>query len=138
MRSKVLLDTDILSALMKKHALVTARAKTYLFAHHRLTFSIITRYEVLRGLKAKHATTQLAKFEQLCQASEILPLTDAMIVRAADVYADLKQRGALIHDADILVAATAIIHGLALITNNEAHFKRIQDLHIENWTKTEG
>jgi len=135
MRSKVLLDTDTLSLLMKKHDIVTVYAKTYLFEHHRLTFSIITRYEVLRGLKAKQATTQLAKFDQLCRVSEILPLSDAVIVRAADVYTDLKQRGALIHDADILIAATAIIQGIALVTNNEAHFKRIQNVRIENWTK---
>ena len=135
MRLKVLLDTDTLSALMKKHDLATAQAKAYLTAHHQLTFSIITRYEILRGLKAKQATTQLAKFDQLCRVSEILPLTDAIIVRAADVYADLKQRGALIHDADILIAATAITHGMTLATNNEAHFKRIQNLHIENWIK---
>jgi len=135
MRSKVLLYTDTLSLLMKKHDIVTVYAKTYLFEHHRLTFSIITRYEVLRGLKAKQATTQLAKFDQLCRVSEILPLTDAVIVRAADVYADLKQRRALIHDADILIAATAITQGIALVTNNEAHFKRIQNVRIENWTK---
>lgn len=135
MRSKVLLDTDTLSALMKKHDLAIAHAKTYLFEHHRLTFSMITRYEVLRGLKAKQATTQLAKFDQLCRVSEILPLTDAIIVRAADVYADLKQRGALIHDADILIAATAMIHGMTLVTNNEAHFTRIQNVRIENWIK---
>ena len=141
MRPKALLDSDTLSAIMKKHAIATARAKTYLFAQHRLTFSIITRYEILRGLKAKHATTQLAQFEQLCQVSEILPLNDAMIVRAADVYADLKQRGTLIHDADILIAATAMIQGFALVTNNEAHFSRISGLQIENWinaTATQG
>jgi predicted nucleic acid-binding protein len=39
----------------------------------------------------------------------------------------------LISDADILIAATAITHGLAVVTNNEAHFRRIQSLPIENW-----
>ncbi len=136
MQSKALLDTDTLSLIIKKHEISTAKAKVYLSIHHRFTFSIITRYEILRGLKAKHATTQLAKFEKLCQFSEVLPLIDDIVVRAADVYADLKQRGELIHDADILIAAAALVHGLVLVTNNERHFKRMTDLRIENWAKT--
>lgn len=38
-----LLDTDILSAVMRKHPLVTARAHTYLARHGSFTLSIITR-----------------------------------------------------------------------------------------------
>lgn len=50
-----LLDTDILSAVMRQHPLALARARAYLAVHQRLTFSIITRYEILRGLHAKNA-----------------------------------------------------------------------------------
>jgi tRNA(fMet)-specific endonuclease VapC len=74
----VLLDTDILSAVMRQHPAALVRARVYLAVHHRLTFSIITRYEILRGLHAKNATAQLAAFDQLCSVSTILPLTDAM------------------------------------------------------------
>ena len=49
----VLLDTDILSELLKQHPFVLQRVRTYLAEHERLAFSIITRYELLRGLKAK-------------------------------------------------------------------------------------
>jgi tRNA(fMet)-specific endonuclease VapC len=49
---EVMLDTDILSALMRKNHQVVAKAKAYLAQHRRLTLSIITRYEILRGLKA--------------------------------------------------------------------------------------
>lgn len=53
----VLLDTDILSELLKQHPLVLQRARGYLGEHDRLAFSIITRYELVRGLKAKGAST---------------------------------------------------------------------------------
>ncbi len=49
-----------------------------------------------------------------------------------DVYADLKQRGELIGDADILITASALIDGLTVVTNNEEHFKRVSELHGEN------
>jgi tRNA(fMet)-specific endonuclease VapC len=79
----VLLDTDILSELLKQHPFVLQRVRTYLAEHERLAFSIITRYELLRGLKAKQARTQEAAFTLLCQASLILPLTDQVVDRAA-------------------------------------------------------
>ena len=130
---QALLDTDILSAIMRKNPYATQRARSYLESHRQFTFSVITRYEVLRGLLARGATKQLTAFDQLCSASRVLPLTDPIIVRAAAVYADLHRRGELVSDADILIAATAIKHGLVIVTNNEAHFRRIRDLQVVNW-----
>jgi len=128
-----LLDTDILSAVMRQHPAALARARAYLTLHQRLTFSIITRYEILRGLHAKTATAQLAAFDRFCSVNTILPLTDAIVVRAAIIYADLHQRGALIGDADILIAATGLEHGLIIVTNNESHYQRIAGIRLENW-----
>lgn len=93
--AKALLDTDILSALMRRTPVVVEKAQEYLAEHGAFSFSIITRYEILRGLKAKDATVQLQAFDRLCQTCEILPLSDAAIVIAAEVYATLTKRGAL-------------------------------------------
>jgi len=130
-----LLDTDILSAVMRKHPKATTEARAYLKIHSRLTISIITRYEILRGLKAKKATTQSAAFDRFCNLNQVLPLTDDIIVRASDIYADLHQRGMLVGDADILIAATALVFGFSIVTNNETHFNRILGLKVENWLK---
>ena len=51
--AQVVLDTDILSAVMKKNPVVIPKARSYLAEHDQFTFSILTRYEILRGLKAK-------------------------------------------------------------------------------------
>src|SRR5713226_2840156 len=48
----VLLDTDTLSEIIKGRDFATQRnAQEYLGLHQRFQFSIITRYEILRGLK---------------------------------------------------------------------------------------
>ena len=131
-----LLDTDTLSEVIKgRNAAVAARAAHYLVQYGSFTFSLITRFEILRGLKAKHATAQLASFEARCRVSSVLPITDPIIVRAADYYADLKRRGALIGDADLIIAATATIHGLVLVTTNTAHYARIPGLVLDRWTQ---
>lgn len=54
-------------------------------------------------------------------------------MRAADIYADLRRRGALIGDADILIASTALEHGLELVTNNTKHFANVSGLMLKNW-----
>lgn len=135
MPPKALLDTDILSAIMRQQPEAVTQAKLYLVAHRQLTFSLITRCEILRGLKAKGAITQLVAFDRFCRANEILPLEENSIMRAAGIYADLYKRGQLIGDADILIAATALEHDLILVTNNENHLGRVAGLTVENWLK---
>ncbi len=131
--SKLLLDTDILSAIMRNVPSAVSRGHAYLTTHDKFTFSVITRYEILRGLKARNAERQIEAFGQLCVASETLYLTNKVIETAAAIYAYLKNNGQLIGDADILIAATALENDVGLVTNNEDHFKRIARLHIENW-----
>lgn len=128
-----LLDTDILSELFKGHNLVKSRAAEYIREHNRLTISHITKYEILKGLKAKKARKQIDAFNRFCKANAILPITDDVIVKAADIYADLKEQGVIISDADILVAAIAITNNLVLVTNNTTHFSQIEGLQLENW-----
>jgi tRNA(fMet)-specific endonuclease VapC len=62
---------------------------------------VLTRYEILRGLRAKSAVRQELAFDALCRLSQMLPLTEPIAVRAAAIYADLQLRGELIGDADI-------------------------------------
>ena len=133
MEPKTILDTDVLSALMRRTPAVIKRARVYLVDHQRLTISLVTRFEILRGLKAKRATAQLAAFDSFCTHNEVLPIADQVIVRAADIYADLHVRGQLIPDADILIAATALENGLVIATNNVDDFGRIAGLRIDNW-----
>lgn len=129
-----ILDTSTLSEIMKRHdRRVLRHARRYLKKHGRFTFSLLTRYEVLRGLYAKGASRQIEEFELRCAASDILALTDPIVVRAARIYAQLRSEGRVIEDADILIAATALAHGLALVTENVRHFERIQGLEIESW-----
>jgi tRNA(fMet)-specific endonuclease VapC len=131
----MLVDTDTLSAIMRRRPAAMAKARDYLALYNQFTFSIITRYEILRGLKAKGANKQEAAFERLCISSNIIGLTDAIVVKAAGIYAELHRQGTLIGDADILIAASALVNGCGVATNNEKHFQRVSGLHIENWLK---
>ena len=116
----VVLDTDILSAIMRENPVVVPRARAYLADHGHFTLSIITRFEILRGLRAKGADRQIEVFETLCRQSSVLPLSDEAVARAAQIYADLSNRGELIGDADILIAASALVRGYRVATTMRA------------------
>jgi tRNA(fMet)-specific endonuclease VapC len=131
----VLLDSDTVSAITRNHPQAVTKAAAYLRAHAKYSIAIITRYEVLRGLIAKGATKQQAIFEHFCMTNEVIGIDDAVIVRAAEIYATLHRQGQLIGDADILIAATALTYGYGVATNNERHFWRVAGLHVENWLK---
>lgn len=81
------------------------------------------------------ALLELQAFDRLCAGSRIVPLTDEAVVKASEIYAELRRRGQPIGDADILIAASALVNGLQLVTNNEDHFTRIPGLIVENWLR---
>jgi tRNA(fMet)-specific endonuclease VapC len=130
----VLLDTDTLSEIMRgRSSNIVQKAREYLKTHGQFRISIITRYEILRGLKAKQAFRQITLFEERCRKSVVYPLIDDIIVKASDIYAYLYQQGLLISDADILIASTALVNNLTLITGNLEHFNRIPNLVSQSW-----
>jgi len=129
-----LLDTDTLSEIMRgRDSNIVQKAREYLRTHGQFRISIITRYEILRGLKAKQASGQITLFEERCRKSILYPLIDDIIIKASDIYAYLYNQGLLISDADILIASTALVNNLTLITGNLEHFNRIPNLVSQSW-----
>lgn len=131
-----LLDTDILSDILRgRNQDVADAADAYLKVHGQFAISAFTQYEIVRGFRWRKATVKLAAFEQLSKAMMIYPITSAVLDRAADLWADGATQGKPKMDADLLIAATALAHGLELVTGNLPHFKWINGLTVSNWRK---
>jgi tRNA(fMet)-specific endonuclease VapC len=131
-----LLDTDMLSYILKELAPVYQISREYLRKYEAFTISCITYYECLRGYRAIGATKRLEDFYRLLIFTEVLYLDRPIFDTASDMYGILKKQGTLPGELDILVAATAIEHDHILVTNNEKHYKPIQahfPLHVCNW-----
>jgi tRNA(fMet)-specific endonuclease VapC len=129
-----LLDTDILSEVLRqKNRTVRRKANAYLRQFHQFEFSAFTRYEVLRGFKEKKAVRQLQRFTAFCAHSLIFPITDDVLDRAADLWAEAYRGGHPRNDADLIIAATALQHGRTLVTGNGPHFSWILGLTVEDW-----
>lgn len=124
-----LLDTNIITAHLKNNKKITEK----IIKEPEIFISVISYFEIKRGLLAINATRKIADFNYLCQDLKILYLDDlAIIEKASEIYADLKNRGQMIQDADILIAATAIIKNLTLVSQ-DSDLQRVKDLTLENW-----
>ena len=131
---KSLLDTDILSAILRQQdQTVVANGVRYLSEHSQFTFSPYTRFEVRRGYLERNASKQLERFEEFCRHSLVLPITDAVIDQACELWALGRRGGYPCGDADLIIAATALTYGLKLVTGNSRHFAWITGLTVCDW-----
>ncbi|WP_322745564.1 type II toxin-antitoxin system VapC family toxin [Plectonema radiosum] len=128
-----LLDTNIISYILKKNASVNNKLQQVTRQGDEVFISCITYYEVKRGLLALNATRKLTEFNTFVQKYEVLYLDDIEIIETAcRIHANLKNKGRPIQDADVLIAATAITRGLILVSN-DSDMARIEEIYLENW-----
>ncbi|MBD2145344.1 type II toxin-antitoxin system VapC family toxin [Sphaerospermopsis sp. FACHB-1194] len=128
-----LLDTNIVSAILKENPKANNRLKMLNRQNEQVFISAMTYYEIERGLLAVKAVRKLSDFENWVKKYQVLLLDDmAIFKKASEIYADLKQRGLPIQDADIFIAATSIINDLTLVSH-DSDLSRITGLKLENW-----
>jgi len=134
---RCLLDTSALSevidVLAMRSPLLARRSKAYLRAHGHFTFSEVTCYEILRGLRKKHAVVQEQRFRAFCDRCERIPVTAEVFDLAATLWATGQAQGMVIEDADLIIAATAMIERLTLVTANLKHFAWMDGITLLNW-----
>jgi tRNA(fMet)-specific endonuclease VapC len=70
------------------------------------------------------------KWRQLCKPFALLPWTPDVLWQYGETYRYLKANGTLIGTNDLWIAATALVHGMPLVTNNLKDFQRIPDLVV--------
>ena len=132
-----LLDTNIITALLKKNEKVNRELDKVSSQEQELFISCITFYEIKRGLLYAKATRQLSEFEQLCKKYKVVLLDDLQIIeKASEIHADLKRKGTPIQDADVFIAATAIIKRL-IVVSNDSDMLRVVGVTLEDWINIE-
>lgn len=86
-------------------------------------------YEGIYRVKEQEKAEKVIKdfFQSL---SEIYTIDEKIAKQFGELRAHLKKTGNMLEDMDIFIAATCLVYGLTLITENKKHFSRIKNLEI--------
>ena len=131
-----LLDTDILSNLMKRSPSTALIAKLASVPPEQQFTSSITFGELILGAHrmGPRATGLLGQIEtRLIPNLPILPFDAVAARRYGEVRALLEGQGTSVGDADLRIAAIALVRNLTIVTANTRHFRRVPGLPVENW-----
>ena len=133
MTVRYLLDTNI-CIYIAKHNPSAVRER---FAQHtadELAMSVVTLGELRFGAeKSQSRECALAVITQLEAMMQIAPLTESVGEHYGQIRAILQQRGEMIGNNDLWLAAQARSEGWILVTNNEREFVWVDGLQVENW-----
>jgi tRNA(fMet)-specific endonuclease VapC len=129
---KYLLDTDICVYWLRGDQAV--HQKMSATDPNDLAVSIITVAELHYGADCSEKPEYNHKIvNNFVNGLSILNLEQTIACKFGEIKTRLRQKGTLIEDFDLLIAAIALNNNLVLVTNNVDHFTRIEKLQIENW-----
>lgn len=126
---KYLIDTNIIIDYLKGiPQTVSFLQKTNLSG---FAVSVISVGEILEGLVGQpREELRRRELEDFLAAQRIIDIDKEAAEIFAKIRADLRSKGKLIDNFDILIAATALKHSLTLMTKDK-DFERIEDLQLK-------
>lgn len=114
------LDTNIVSELSRRQPNTGVLA--WAAAAPNFAISAVTVDEIFFGL-ARRPNARIADwFEGFLGRHPVLPVTEAITRRSGELRGGFSARGVVRSQPDMLIAATAQIHALTLVTRNTADF----------------
>lgn len=133
--SAFLLDTNVLSELLRKRPLPAVAARVAAARSETLCTSATCVMELRFGAARHPAGRELWTriVREILPRVRVLPIDTAVAVRAGGLMAALEAEGSPIGTEDVLIAATALVHELRVVTRNVRHFSRVGGLVVESW-----
>ena len=101
-----------------------------------MSTSVICEAEVLQGLEAKGSDRLWGRYRSVLKGRmHVLPVDTRVAEHYARLQAASSRKGRTRPAFDLLIAATALVHGLTLATCNMRHFEGIEGLPVEDWSR---
>ncbi len=123
----MLVDTDVMIWYMRgnaKAAKVIERLNTF-------SISVVTYIELMQGMRNKQ---ELSKFRKSIRNwnCKIIHIDESISFKAM-FYIERYCLGHSLKLADALIATTALVHGMSLVSCNDKHFKMIKELKVSRF-----
>jgi tRNA(fMet)-specific endonuclease VapC len=128
------LDTNAVSEVLKKspHEGFIRRLRAH--PVDDLAVSAVTVFEIRHGCLRRGGEPLWQRIvREVLGRLRVLPVGTAEAERAADVLAALEGAGTPIGLEDVLIGATALVHGADVVSRNTRHLAKIPGLRVLDW-----
>jgi len=99
-----------------------------------IAISVISKAEMYYGsAKSQTPIQSRRKQDEFLIRFRSLPFDDQTADVCGSIRATLDRAGTPIGAYDLMIGATALVHGLILVTHNVREFRRVDNLSIEDW-----
>lgn len=128
---KYLLDTDWIINALNGRQPVAEKIKG--LRNEGLTISMISVAEIYEGIfgsrnPEKHETD----FKNFLTGVTVLEITEDVCKKFGEIRNNLRKKGQLIGEFDLLIASSALVNNLTLLTGNVKHYERIGGLKTKS------
>jgi predicted nucleic acid-binding protein len=124
----MIIDTDVLIWYMR------GNPKAYRVIQkqrHGFSLSVVTYMELVQGVRNKRELDELQKALKRWNAT-ILPITE-IISEKAKFYIEQYYLSHSLQLADALIAGTAVLHALPILTGNDKHYNMVPEIQIRKF-----
>lgn len=126
-----LIDTNICSAYIKGNHGAWSRFLTH---SGSMAISVITAGELWTWAKrSKTRSATRDAVNELLQSMHVIEVDMEVALQFGELRAKLLDAGTPIPDMDTVIAATALVHDMTLVTNNTKDFLPVSGLKLVDW-----
>jgi tRNA(fMet)-specific endonuclease VapC len=126
-----LLDTDVASAFLKGNPQVWQRCMQHT---GQLNVSVISVAELFTwALRAVAPPKRLQNLLAFLTDVTVLDVTPEVARHFGELDAGMLDAGQRVPPMDLMIAATAILHNLIVVTHNVQDFSRVPGLTVVDW-----
>ena len=127
---KYLLDTDWIIHWLKGNQVVVGRVKE--LEEDGLAISMISIAEIYEGIfGSKNPKKHEEDFKEFLTGVSVLEIGEDICKKFGELRNGLRKKGELIGDFDLLIASSALVSNLTLLTDNVKHYEKVKGLKIK-------
>jgi tRNA(fMet)-specific endonuclease VapC len=137
---KVILDTCVISELIAKHPDPGVVEFVDALDGNDVYLSVITIGEITKGIEKLGASRRKAELHKWLKEDllmrfdgKIIPLDTDVLMVWGNLLAKLESKGYVMPAIDSLIAATALVHEMALVTRNVKDFEISGIILVNPW-----
>lgn len=127
-----LLDTNVLSEHLRRPSGLIHRFVQHSGRLYASSISLSELYVWVYG-RPDSASTRSAVETMLNYEVSVIPFDVDCAEEFGRLKVVLRRSGISVDNMDLLIAVTALVYDLTLVTHNTAHFEHIPNLRLEDW-----